>query len=149
MNLRDTGWHHVAFTWDADIEDSLVIYLDGVDITDPSYGKAPAGTAANGGAEAIIGAAETLALDWYGKLKHIRMYDRPLTMAEVQSNRLNYLNPVTSGLILWYPLKEGSGITTADQSGSGNNGSLLPNGNEPLWVGQSKYTQKTNMFKRM
>ncbi len=134
MNLRGTGWHHVAFTWNATFVNSLSIYLDGVYINDPVFGQTPAGVSGDSGATAIIGASPNLLLDWFGNLAYMRMYNRPLTVVEVRHNMLNYHNPVGPGLILWFPFVEGVGTTTEDQSPIGNNGTLQPGGGEPDWI---------------
>lgn len=38
---------------------------------------------------------------------------------------------ITSGLVGWFKFKEGTGTTTADSSGNGNNGTLI---NSPTWT---------------
>jgi prepilin-type N-terminal cleavage/methylation domain-containing protein len=50
------------------------------------------------------------------------------------------LAPFLSGLVGWWKFDEGSGTTTADSSGYGHNGTLLPSTSTPSWVsGKSGY----------
>jgi hypothetical protein len=53
-----------------------------------------------------------------------RIYNRALSLAEIQRNIRNPLNPVRDGLVLFLPMIEGAGTVVRDFSGYGNNGTL-------------------------
>lgn len=74
----------------------------------------------------------------YSIIPFVRVYDRPLTLAERYNNMMNYKTPVEDGLILWYDLEEGRGTTAYDKGTGGNNGTLLPAPNLPDWVNIEK-----------
>jgi hypothetical protein len=59
-----------------------------------------------------------------GLIGLVYVYNRALSLAEIQRNIRNPLNPVRDGLVLWLPMVEGSGTTVRDFSGYGNNGTL-------------------------
>lgn len=73
------------------------------------------------------------ALYYSGDLKDIRHYRRALTTTEALtlSRGGEVYDPVGTSLKLWLPMQEGSGATTVDRSGNGNNGTLI---NSPTWV---------------
>lgn len=52
------------------------------------------------------------------------VYNRVLSLAEIQRDIYNPLDPVRNGLVLFHPLIEGQGIIVVDYSGQGNNGAL-------------------------
>jgi hypothetical protein len=70
-----------------------------------------------------------------GIIDEVRIYNRALTLAEIQKNMLAK-TPVLNGLVLWLPMNEGTSNTVHDKSGQGNNGTLLPNypTNAPTWT---------------
>lgn len=53
------------------------------------------------------------------------IYDRSLSRAEIQYNMRNPMNPIRAGLVLWHPTIEGQGLSVADYSGFGNDGTLI------------------------
>ena len=61
----------------------------------------------------------------FGELYHVRIYDRVLSLRELQHNLNNPLSPVRSGLRLWLAMLEGQGTTVADLSGYGNNATFI------------------------
>jgi len=61
-------------------------------------------------------------------------YTRALSQEEILYNMLNYHNPIRDNLFLFVRCEEGTGLTAYDQSGLGNNMSLLPAADPPVWV---------------
>lgn len=61
---------------------------------------------------------------------YVRVYSRILSQDEIQSNMSNPYNPVSDGLELWLPIKNGYGNTIVDYSGNGNNGKVY----NAMWV---------------
>jgi len=74
-----------------------------------------------------------------GKVDEVLVYDRYLSENEVRRNMLNYHNPIKNGLLGWWRFEEGSGLTTHDESGNGNDGTLEPSGDPPGWKDVKKW----------
>lgn len=70
---------------------------------------------------------------WYldGLVGLVRKYNRVLTKSERAWNYLHPRRPILDGCVLWLPFDEASGLTAYDQSGYGNNGTLV---NAPTWT---------------
>lgn len=62
-----------------------------------------------------------------------------LTLEQHNYNMLNYHTPIKTGLVLWLPLEEGTGLTAYDKSPEGNNGSLELAANPPVWTRVRKW----------
>lgn len=76
---------------------------------------------------------------WEHLLDEVAIYDRPLTLNEVRQNILNYHNIVDAGLVAWYRMEEGDGLTVEDLSGNGYDGTLTPAGAPPAWRENQKW----------
>ena len=92
------GWHFVAFTWAGGINSSSIsIYLDGVrvDTTDANGGNF---TSAYSGGDVPLTVGAQFSDGWgisgrfYGQQKSVRMYDRALSVNEIQNLYSNGLN---------------------------------------------------------
>lgn len=70
---------------------------------------------------------------WSGAIDDLRIYNRAITAAEVQTLYRNSAAPPTSGLVAYFPLEEGTGTTTTDTVG-GFVGTLT---NGPTWQPQT------------
>jgi len=64
-------------------------------------------------------------LAYNGLIADPKIYNRNLSIAEIQHNIYNPLAPIRNSLILWFPMIEGQGATVVDSSGAGNNGTFL------------------------
>jgi len=118
-----TAWHHLVVTY-FNVDKSAKIYLDGVEA---SYTTATKGSGAysTDATRALRFASWDYNWGLTGKLDDVRIYNRALTLSEVE------------GLYNWAPapvmqleMEEGSGTTLYDTSGNSRNGTL--NGN-PTW----------------
>jgi len=69
-----------------------------------------------------------------GIIDEPHVYNRALSLEEINYNMLNYHNPIRDRLVLWLPFEEGTGLTAYDKSGYGNHGSLLPAADPPIWT---------------
>lgn len=80
-------------------------------------------------------------LGWYpnATVAQCGIYNRAMSPVEIRNLMLNYNNVDRNGLMLYLPLEEGRGLTAYDLSGNGNNGSLLPGGDPPIWVDTKKW----------
>src|SRR5439155_17932887 len=95
-NIKGTGWHHVGFSWNASSNNSLFITLDGIDITDPSFGGSPTGTFKSQGSTFEIG-RKTSSNYWQGNLDEMRLWGSALTLSQMQGIYLS--NTIPSGAI--------------------------------------------------
>lgn len=129
--IQPNQWNHLVFRYDL-AQRTLAIYVNGelvVSGTDrhPFQGTAPVyiGRWSNGNY-------------FNGRIDDVRIYDRPLTDAEIQAlTNGDHRN----GLAGHWPLDEGSGIVTADVSGHALNGTLT---NGPTWSADAPGTTFSN-----
>lgn len=68
-----------------------------------------------------------------GVLDEIRIWETARTEEEIQQNMTLELTGSEPGLVGYWPMNEGSGNTTSDLTGNGNNGTLL-NMDQSNWV---------------
>lgn len=106
--VLSTGqWYHVAATWDGA---TAKIYIDG----QLDNSAARSGAIGTDTRPLYIGGRS--GTDYFnGMIRDVRLYNRPLTSAEITS---------LSGTAGYWPFSEGSGTTAADNSGAGNNATL-------------------------
>jgi len=128
-NLVADTWYHIVMTYD---KVNWNIYVNGV-------------LRANSGAQTTDLSTNAVALEfgrrWGGGLLYVggtdevRIYNRALGLPEVQANYNSgvgtYTPYSTTGIVGWWHMEEGAGLTTADSSGNGNTGTLT---NGPRWV---------------
>jgi len=146
---RDTGslawgvWHHVAATYSAFTTD-IKIYADGeLKGTETNDGF---DLAAHGGDNLTIGERSLGPSYLEGKLDEIMVYDTALTHEEVVQNMLNYHNPVHfNNLVGWWRFEEGTGLTAHDKSGNGNDGTLNPSNDPPIWRDVKKWELRSEV----
>jgi len=106
------SWHHYCLTYDGT---TVKFYYDGVL-------KASGARALNtGSSDFYIGTWNEDFFD--GKIDEIRSWDKALSSTEIQENMYLTLSGWESGLLAYWQLNEGSGITTHDVV-SRNNGTL-------------------------
>jgi hypothetical protein len=119
--FNDGQWHQVVFVADAS---GGRLYVDAVQkASQPWTGPAGAPSTTQelrlGHYPGVTGGDSYLP----GLLDEVRVYDRALSAAEVA--QIYGEVPSIDGLIAQWRLDEGSGVTTADSSGSGHAGSLV------------------------
>lgn len=76
-----------------------------------------------------------------GQIDEVRLWNTARTPAEVQADLYRELTGTESGLVAYYQMSDGSGLTLTDDSGHGWNGELRdgyqnvgPDGSPPQWV---------------
>ena len=122
--IDSATWTHVAVTYSqsvvkvfvnglADINTETFVNTDSTDLT---FGTGPAGN--NG-------------LSFHGDMDEFRVWDYALTQAEVYSNRTHVMDTGTTGLVSYYRMNEGTGLTTADAAQNVAAPAVLVNG--VLW----------------
>jgi hypothetical protein len=122
--VPDDIWTHIAGTWDGDNPtETIKFYVNGVlastaasggRLGDPAYDRP-----ASFGGETIYGRY------FNGTIDEVKIYDRALSAGEVWDE---YSRATPVG---YWKFDEGTGATAYDNSGNGNNGTLI---NGPTWV---------------
>ncbi len=76
-----------------------------------------------------------------GEIDEVRIYSTALSQQEIQDTMMSELTGNEAGLIAYYKMSNGSGLTLSDDSGNGKEGQLMDgttivpgNGTPPLWV---------------
>ncbi|MFK7923923.1 MAG: SdrD B-like domain-containing protein, partial [Bacteroidia bacterium] len=113
-------WHHIAVSYDGD---SAFFFLDGV-----ADGAVRLNTTIVDNAEAlIIGAELPGSADYFdGKIDEVALYSKALSEAEVaQLMMYNSQLLALDNMLLNWSMEEGTGLTTADETGNGLTGSLV------------------------
>ena len=118
----NSGWHHVAMTYG---NSTLKIYLDGIEVHTETVqgGNVTESSRVNiGGWENFD---ETFSGSMDGKIDEISVWNKALTVVEVQ----NYMNTALTGnesdLVGYWNFNEGEGTTLTDQTSNGNNGTIV------------------------
>lgn len=118
---RDQGqvpqgqWTHLASTWDGT---TVRHYLNGVLLNENASFPGPV---FGGSGPLIIGANFPYnSTAFKGALDEVRLYNHALSGAEIRA-----IAGVTTEMVGYWPLDEGSGILVADRSGRGNHGTLI------------------------
>lgn len=146
----DTQWHHLVAVVPEGCSrmNQVLVYLDGVQVSDPIYVcckvndrvslepdstkthgiegfDTDSGPLAIGGIAApIFGPSPSDSLAFKGTVSEVRLYDRPLSSAEIQVLYAHPDQATSQGLVAGYHLNEGRGKTIVDFSDKGNTGTL-------------------------
>ena len=123
----DTDWHHWACTFDATTK-ARKIYRDGVVVAEDTSASNYLGTG-----NLMLG-RNGFAADSYfkGSIADVRIWNTARTAAQVAGNMGPGLLNNSTGLLAYYRLNEGSGLTAFDSAtGDGAQNGALKNG--PVW----------------
>ena len=132
-------WQHVCVTWDGgDTGTSATLYYNGTVLSD--INQSDNGSTINDAANNLTIGSMGSSLDFEGSMDDVRLYNRPLSAADVQELYETTAPPpdVTNGLAGHWQFDDGTGSTATDSSGNGNDGTLV---GSPTWgagkVGQA------------
>ncbi len=132
VSLSDDQWHHVAAVWN---EPTMQLYVDGNPV---------ASTVESGGFGLTFpmwigndAAAPTQGFDGY--IDEVRIWNTARTTADVRSTMFQTVTVTTPNLVGYWPFNEGSGQSTADVTGNGNDGTLgsdpaAADSEDPTWT---------------
>ncbi|MFH1656898.1 MAG: LamG domain-containing protein, partial [bacterium] len=127
--INDTQWHHIVALR---TPDNVSIYTD--KISEGTQDAVFVGGNIDNIDNLVIGGLPEWATYFNGSIDDVRIYNRALSPAEVTEHYNGIFSDETGLAGLWH-FDEGSGDTTADDSGNGNNGSLAPACPDcPTWV---------------
>ncbi|MVO11110.1 T9SS type A sorting domain-containing protein [Flavobacterium sp. TP390] len=178
ITINDNIWHHIAIVKTADVSNNIFLYVDGVlDATgtiDLIFQSQSIFLGANGYKYFIppvtnkdnsknngLSAREINDLtepdDFYqGNLDELRVWNRPLSLSELQNNQnCELANPASqTGLVAYYQFNQGvdsdnnvTVTTLTDASGNGYNGTLTDfslNGVTSNWIAGSPIVTGNN-----
>jgi hypothetical protein len=124
--VADAQWHHIALVVDAA---GGRLFVDG-------RRKSSVGWAGSPGAPTSVAPLQfgryfNYPIGFNGEMDDIAIWNRALTDGEVDGLVPGKLTGSETGLIGYWSLDDGAGVTAADASGSGFNGTLV---NDPFWV---------------
>lgn len=117
-------WTHLAGVWNGSV---LTVYINGV----PDGTAAVAGGAFNATTNPVRIGASLLSESWDGKLDDVRIWSTARTATDISTFMSGCLPGTTPGLLALYNFEEGAGISVADLTGHGYNGTLI---SSPTWT---------------
>lgn len=133
INVFTTGvWTHIAFVYDP----SLPLYKCYVNGVEEALTKAGGGVIGapiyTSEISLKLGRRTDASYPYYftGNIDEVRIWDDVRTIEEINANRNSELLGTEEGLIAYYKMSDGSGLTLTDNSGRAGNGNLL---NGTLW----------------
>ena len=126
------AWQHVAVTFETG---TLTFYVNGIESGISTGVPTPIQRAA----PVRIGMRATDSYrDFAGAIDEIRIWNRTLTLQEIQANMNIELSGAEPGLMAYYKFNEGTGQTAYDSTLGGHHGMLGSttgvDTNDPLWV---------------
>lgn len=118
-------WTHIAATYDGT---QIKIYVNGI-----LEGTQPATGAISTNNQPLVIGKNLLNTwnDFFGHIDEVRLWNIARTETEIRDNMHQRLAGGNTGLVGYWRLDEGSGISTLDHSANGNNGTLV---NGPAWL---------------
>lgn len=136
VSLSSGTWYHVAMVFDG--TSTIYTYLNGSLVGTPGISGTWSATADTSNltiakGDGILGCSANY---FDGTIDDVRIYNRALSATEV-AQLYDYGLPhegcdnVSSGLVGWWKLDDGSGTTAADSSGNSNTGTTQ---NSPTWT---------------
>lgn len=133
-NLLLNTWYHVVAIIDRNAN-TFDVYINGTYVGQDTFtGYTPATNNVNIGANNLTGNTGDY-LD--GKIDEVRIYNRALGATEIaalyNAGTAKEKNVSNIGLTGYWPMNEGSGLTTADYTGQGNTGTLTGT-TTPAWT---------------
>jgi len=121
-------WSHIAGTYDGS---RMRLYVNGELVGETTARYTPStnfviGTDAFGFRRSYV----------RGSIDEARVWNRELTQEEIQSRMNDVLTGTEDGLVLYWPMDEGTGPTVFDGSGNGLNANLGADNIAPEWLAQ-------------
>ena len=119
---NDGNWHHIAITWDSSA-DELKAYLDGSQV-----GSTIGSLGSWSGTIGTVTMGKNSVADnayWKGHLDQVSIFTSVVAIGSLyNSGTIPNLTGV-SNIVGWWQMREGSGTTVADDSGTSNTATLV------------------------
>jgi len=131
FSMTDKAWHHIAVVYSSGTE-TIDFYADGklhAHDTDKNGGAVK--SSKNG---LTIGAYDTQFFFLNGSVDDLRIYNRALSATEIENNHSSTDAVTTDGLVSWWKLNDGSGLSVSDSMGR-NYAIVVGN---PMWTTDRK-----------
>ena len=129
-------WYHVTGVYDGN---NLILYIDG----QPVSSIAISGNLTTSNSYLFVGNYPTQNLPYHGAIDEVRIWNVARSQSQIQNKMNEELTGWEPGLILNYPLNEGSGQIAYDRSPNGNDGflgsSLEIDQEDPVWKFSDNY----------
>lgn len=152
INVFTTGeWTHIAFIYDPSIP-LYKCYINGVE---ENLTKAGGGTIGAPIYQSVTSLKlgrrtdESYPYFYKGNIDEVRIWNDVRTIEEINTYRNSELEGTEEGLVAYYKMSDGSGSVLTDNSGRGNNGTLIngtlwSTGSDPLPVELTSFTAREN-----
>jgi len=124
------NWHHIAFTWES-TSNIIKTYINGTQ--SPSTGSFD-GPIGNPVENLNIGRKEQSGAYFNGLIDNVSIWNVAKSQSEIQNNMNIHLTGNETGLVGYWNFNEGTGDTTLDFSGNGNDGTIYG----ATWVGSNE-----------
>lgn len=131
-SISANAWVHVAFTFDNSTK-AVRIFANGVEA---GTGATRSAGLPDTNAKVFIGKHGYQSVFFPGVFDDVRVWNFAKTASQIQAQMTQALTGSESGLVGYWNLEEGSGLTANDASSNGNDGQLQANGGGagPTWV---------------
>jgi len=116
--IAPNEWNHVVAIKEGT---TGCLFVNGIKVAESSTIVA---TMSGNGNDVIIGNSTAYNRPLGGLISEVRIYNKALSIVEIEHNLLHNNDPVIDSLMLWITFDEGSGTTVADKSGKGNDGTI-------------------------
>jgi hypothetical protein len=120
----DFSEKHFHFALTRDINNDVVIYIDGEQVATTNLTGSP-----------VFNRIGNSNYYTHGAIDEVRVWGRTKTQQEIQDTMNKTLTGSEDGLVAYYPLNEGTGSTAYDKTLNGNNGTI----NGAIWERKSDY----------
>ncbi|HKK82487.1 MAG TPA: LamG domain-containing protein [Prolixibacteraceae bacterium] len=122
-------WNHIAFVRDGTTgTGSCTFYVNGNQVALQSE---TAYTFIDNTSDKVICAGTNFGSLFNGKIDEVRIWNSTRTQDEIQQSIYGGLAGTETGLIAYYPMNEGSGTSTTDNSSNSNTGTFI---GSPTWI---------------
>jgi hypothetical protein len=132
LRVDDDQWHHVAVSMDYNAGKLMQLYVDGVQDQSAQLEQDVISEAGFGFRIGYDGRTPDELFPFTGLIDGVRIWDKVLTLGELQTNMCLELNGDEPGLVGYWNFDETSGNTAFDLTSGGNHGSLEGEANRIL-----------------
>jgi len=111
-------WYHLAGTYDGS---TLSFYVNGNLVGTANYGMAQNTT----DPFTIGGWFNDLDMSFHGEIDEVRLWNTPLTQAQILANMNTELTGAEANLVAYYNMNAGTGTIATDNTGNGHDGNFV------------------------
>lgn len=125
-SIADGTWHHIALVIDASSNRTMYGYIDGVLA---NTGKAFTSVTSDfsNALSFVVGATSDASnsFKWAGQIDNIRVWNKAMTTAELQTDMVAIINTSTANLLAAWDFENITGNSVSDVSGNNHTGTLF------------------------